>query len=144
MLRGGGALSGPSQHGWVQRGSVSVLAIALLVVAILLAHMCALIGAEVVRAAKAQAVADLAALSAADTIRQHTPLGTTPSSQGWQLGCAAADQVIAAGGDSTAVELVSCEPLVHEGLFSVRITINSPGRGFLGSRQVIARAGPQH
>lgn len=127
-----------------ERGSATVLMIAALALALLVLQLCVLVGAKVVATAKAQAVADLAALSAATTVRWSTPLGVRPGPAELEVGCALARQILDQGSNGMRVELTSCELVLQQNLFSVLITVRSEGNWVTGPSHAVARAGPQY
>ena len=108
-------------------GAGTVLVLAVVLSALLLAAAVAVLGTAVVARHRATGVADLAALAAADVI-----LGRTAGEP-----CAAAASVAAAGGAA----LVRCAPAGTEVVVEVRVDVGGALAG-LGPARGAARAGP--
>jgi len=108
-------------------GAGTVLVLAVVLSALLLASAVAVLGTAVVARHRAAGVADLAALAAADVL-----LGRTAGDP-----CAAAASVAAAGGAA----LARCAPAGEEVVVEVRVDVGGVLAG-LGPARGAARAGP--
>jgi secretion/DNA translocation related TadE-like protein len=108
-------------------GAGTVLVLAVVLAALLLATAVAVLGTAVVARHRAAGVADLAALAAADVL-----LGRTAGDP-----CAAAASVAAAGGAA----LARCTPAGQEVVVEVRVDVRGVLAG-LGPARGSARAGP--
>lgn len=115
------------QAAHADRGSATVLALAVVLIGLVVATSSAALGAAVVARHRAEAAADLGALAAADVL-----LARATGSP-----CGAAAAVVRAHDAA----LVSCT--VDQGDAVVRASVRPPGRvGSLGAAVAVARAGP--
>lgn len=123
-------MSQPQSTKDTERGSGSVLGLALLLVLFLLLILTGSIMAGLTANRQASKAADLAALSAADAAR-----GLRPEDP-----CQLAQEIASANG----AHLVACTaPAGHPGTIDVRVSVELAGPlAFLGPAQGLARAGP--
>lgn len=123
-----------------QRGSASVVVLMLITLAIVILQVCLIVSSAVFQNAQVQAVADLAALSAADHLRWDTGLGLTPQQMQERSACVIAQMVAS----ENSMELIDCEVVASSGVFSVQVSVEMGGAALRPIRNAQARAGPQY